>query len=437
MAKPTLATSPLRRTTAPLRRSTLGLSPAVDVEALLADPADAAHEAPAAANTERGGSIAIHQATIPLSMAAELLTTFAGEALSNEDLAATVMRLGKPAAGWFAAGTSSASASDNAEAPIDVARHLADHGRASEAEALLRQALITEGARHGRDTSLAFALELALSDHLARHDAIVEAKRMLVSTIERERSVLGPRHLGTMRSLERLGTLLVDEGELGYAEPLLCEVVLVRRNELGDEHPETIAALSSLARLLLAQGKANQAEPLLRRALRQQAADAEAGQAAMNSRRALAQTLLAQGNVADAEALLSQGLRLARSASGWAHVGTLDHAAALGQFLLDNGRPADARRLLTDAFATADKMCADGHSLPNRLRALLGESQRLLGNLAQAEVNLLAAYDGLRHSLGLANTATQRVLQNLIAMYTSWGKPAAAAPFRAVHAQCS
>lgn len=429
MAKAPFATT-TRRTTTPSRRITSVSMPAApDAERII-------YEANEADRRARIGHLSVVPAALPAELAAEMFTTFAPHALSEEDVAATLVRLGSPAAGFLA--------QIDAEGPMaafdvkEVAHNLQAHGRGNEAEALLRQALSVESNRNGRDTRVAFELQLALARVLMSGDAVADAKRLLVDSVERQRSVLGTRHTLTLSTLETLGNLLVAQSELGYAEPLLCEVVLVRRNMQGDDAIETLHALSSLAQLLLAQGKPSEAEPLLRRALRGQASQlGEAHQATMASRNVLAEVLLSAGNIADAEALLTYALRIARHQLGEAHLQTLEQSALLAEFLLDGRRPGEARLLLTDAFEMAEKLCTRGHSLRNRLRSQLGRCQRMLGNWVKAEKHLIAAYEALRETLGLGHAATQRTLSDLIALYMAWGKPGAAAPYRAVHAQCS
>lgn len=427
MAKPPIATSDFRRESLPLRRITsVSLPPLPDAERIIAE----------AKQADGVGQVTLHKAALPAALAAEMFTTFSPHDLTDEDVAATLVRLGAPSHGFMATGYSIESANDFDA--IEVASSLSAHGRANEAEALLRQALVTEAGRNGRDTELHFRLELALGRLLGANDAILDAKRMLVATVERVRSTLGTRHPLTLDALETLGLLLVEQHELVYAEPLLCEVVLVRRNMMGDQDPNTLRALSALSTLLIAQGKANEAEPLLRRALTAQTDNlGKAHPQTLMTRNSLAVVLAQAGNVADAEALLTFSARAARSVHGEASLPSLMQAALLAQFLLDNARPAEARHLLVDAYDVAARLLNPSHSVRNRLRGLLGQSLRLLGNWHKAEGHLVAAYESLRETLGLNHLATQAMLGELIALYTAWGKPAAAAPFRAVHAQCS
>ena len=55
--------------------------------------------------------------------------------------------------------------------------------------------------------------------------------------LEARRITLGNRHLSTLSSVNNLGRLLKDKGDLAAAEPLLREAMEGRREALGARHP--------------------------------------------------------------------------------------------------------------------------------------------------------------------------------------------------------
>jgi hypothetical protein len=65
--------------------------------------------------------------------------------------------------------------------------------------------------------------------------------------------VLGPEHPDTARSLNNLAVLLMDQGDLAGARPLIERGLAIREKVLGPGHPETARSLQNLARLLKAQ----------------------------------------------------------------------------------------------------------------------------------------------------------------------------------------
>lgn len=425
MVKPS-SSSFFARDTVPSRRITnVQLAPIPDTQKIIA----------AASHT--GGNIAVVKASLPLSLAAEMFSTFSPDKMSDQDIAASLLRLGMPSAGWQAAQISPIPADESFDA-IALAKSLASHGRSGEAEALLRQALAVQTGREGLAHKSVFALQVALSEQLVANGDSVQARRLLVKSVEAQRTVLGTRHPMTLSSLETLALMLLEEGELRFAEPLLCEAVLVHRNEQGDAHPDTLRALSGLALLLIRQGKPSEAEPLLRRcysAQRDSLGSAHVDTFASLNR--LAECLEAKGNIADAESLLHSGLRQARKLLGEANLATLNQIEALAAFLLRERRPSEARLLLEDATALASSMLPTGAPARIRVQGQLGACLARLESWQGAEGHLMGAYEMAREYLGLSHLVTQQLLSELISLYVAWGKPAQAAPFRAAHAMCS
>ena len=68
--------------------------------------------------------------------------------------------------------------------------------------------------------------------------------------LEVQRETLGGRHPDTLTSINNLGILLQDKGDLTAAEPLLREVLEGQRETLGSRHPSTLASNRNLELLL-------------------------------------------------------------------------------------------------------------------------------------------------------------------------------------------
>ena len=82
-----------------------------------------------------------------------------------------------------------------------------------------------------------------------------------------QREALGERRPSTLDSINNLGRLLKEKGDLAAAEPLAREALEGRRETLGARHPNTLSSVSNLGLLLMAKGDLAAAEPLLREAL--------------------------------------------------------------------------------------------------------------------------------------------------------------------------
>ena len=64
-----------------------------------------------------------------------------------------------------------------------------------------------------------------------------------------QRETLGNRHPDTLTSINNLGKLLIVNGDLAAAEPLLREALEVRRETLGDRHLSTLLSTRNLGLL--------------------------------------------------------------------------------------------------------------------------------------------------------------------------------------------
>ena len=90
-----------------------------------------------------------------------------------------------------------------------------------------------------------------------------EARALLSEAVQTRRTSQGDRHPETLTAINNLGALLKACGDLSAAEPLYVEALAVRRAELGDRHPDTLTSINNLASLYTAQGKLDEAEPLV------------------------------------------------------------------------------------------------------------------------------------------------------------------------------
>ena len=93
------------------------------------------------------------------------------------------------------------------------------------------------------------------------------AEPLLRELLQSRRKTLGDRHPDTLSSINDLGQLLLDEGDLAAAEPLFREAMKTWRETLGSRHPSTLIAINCLGSLLKAKGDLSAAEPLFRETL--------------------------------------------------------------------------------------------------------------------------------------------------------------------------
>merc|ERR1719424_468310 len=81
------------------------------------------------------------------------------------------------------------------------------------------------------------------------------------------RETLGDRHPNTLTSINNLGFLLKNQGDLDGAEALYREALAASRETLGDRHPSTLTSINNLGLLLKKKADLDGAEALYHEAL--------------------------------------------------------------------------------------------------------------------------------------------------------------------------
>ena len=85
--------------------------------------------------------------------------------------------------------------------------------------------------------------------------------------LEVQERTLGSEHPDTLRGLNNLALVLMQEGDYAGAEPLYRRALEASERVLGPEHPATLTSVNNLAGLLNNKGDYAGAEPLYRRAM--------------------------------------------------------------------------------------------------------------------------------------------------------------------------
>ena len=216
---------------------------------------------------------------------------------------------------------------------------------------------------------------------------LYEAARGLAEEALRlRREKLGTSHPDVAASLDQLGTITHDVGELEDSERFYREALAVRRAALGDSSAEVAASLRNLAVTLQAKGDLEGAEPLYRSALAldRRISGPEHVEVAwdMNS---LAWCLHQQAKYDEAEPLYRQAIALQRRLLGDRHpdvAGTLNNLAGVRWH---RGDYAQSEALWREALATYRALYPEGHVALARAEYNLARSLRASGKLREAE----------------------------------------------------
>ena len=132
-----------------------------------------------------------------------------------------------------------------------------------------------------------------------------EAERLHRKALAVHKSALGDKHPDTLTSINNLGSLLQDKGDLDGAGALYREALEAKRETLGDRHPSTLASINNLGMLLKAKGDLNGAEALYRESLEAQRETlGDRHPSTLSSISNLGLLLKAKGDLDGAEALL-------------------------------------------------------------------------------------------------------------------------------------
>jgi tetratricopeptide (TPR) repeat protein len=132
-------------------------------------------------------------------------------------------------------------------------------GRAVEAEARARAALVTGGRVFGRDYTVVGHALTCLAAALEAQNRLEEAEASARDALVIGRRLSGEDALIAASSLSILGKVLSKQERPAEAEPILREAIDLRRKLLGSAHPEVAELLKVLAGVLERQGKAEAA----------------------------------------------------------------------------------------------------------------------------------------------------------------------------------
>jgi eukaryotic-like serine/threonine-protein kinase len=269
-----------------------------------------------------------------------------------------------------------------------VLRERADYAGA---ERMLRQAVRLRQAGGGAATPEGAADALVLAELLLldlRQPA--EAEALYRQALVALRAAPRPDEDQLVRALGGLARALETRGAAGESEALLVEALELRRRTYGAEHPHVSTALSHLAGAVERGGDLARAEGLFREAAAMEGrllGETHPGRAGTLT--ALARVLTARGRLREAD-------------------GVLQEASAIRVARLGADHPLVARTLRRQAevrMRLRDYPAAEG---------LLLRAREIEVAQASGESHFLAELHGL-----------------LVALYEGWGRPEAAAPYRA------
>ncbi len=310
-------------------------------------------------------------------------------------------------------------------------------GKVEQAEPLFHQAIAIRRQTLGEDhPDLALSLK-SLAVNLAWRDQDAEAEPYYREALAIQRRVLGDRHPDVGETLADFGGVVQNLGRVDEAEALQRESLAIRRQALGDDHPDVATSMLYLADTLKGKGSFDEAEQLYRQsqAIHRRALGDRHPRLIVSFNN-LADLLLLRGQPVEAEELFTEALEITREqADGSDHLWAAVMLNNIARAAVARGNFAAGEARIREALAIFRRLSPDGKSwrIANA-QSILGACLAGLGHYREAEVLLLASYPIVRDRTAASNTYTRDLLDRIVALYDSWGKPEQAAEYRALQA---
>jgi tetratricopeptide (TPR) repeat protein len=255
------------------------------------------------------------------------------------------------------------------------------------------------------------------------------ARPFLEQALALARTSVGPEHVTIAQSLNDLGVLHRERGDLAAAQPLLEESLAMRRRLLGSVDKDVAATLVELARVLRDRGLDAGTEPLIRESLAiRRKVFGELHRETATSTNDLGLVLLQRGDLDGAEALFRQNLATNLRLLGADHPSVGVSIGNLALVLDAQGDAAGAERLYRDDLAILGKTLGDAH--PTYAQALSNLSVALLhqGRLLESQQAIEQAIAIVRPVLRPDHPRVTTYLVNLSRLQLARGEADKAEP---------
>jgi tetratricopeptide (TPR) repeat protein len=313
-----------------------------------------------------------------------------------------------------------------------LAYFLRSMGRYGEAEALLLEVLpVLEQRPEDQQEERCWSLAVLASVQCAQ-GKFDQAERNALRSRRLAAQIKGPDSVIASFPNFALAESLQEQERFVEAVQAMRALVQGYENQFGKDHRMTLHGESWLAHAMFEAGELAQAESLMREVLeKQRRGGGRADSDECVTLRLFAQLLNARGAFQEAEKLSREFLRASPPRSGYETPGALNAKDALARALYGQGRLAEAEALWLEIVQTAERVFTTGYYEVPAFRRHYGQCLTDMARYAEAEKQLLMAYDSELAIRGEAHRKTRAVVGNLVHLYESWGKPDKVAEWRA------
>jgi tetratricopeptide (TPR) repeat protein len=254
-----------------------------------------------------------------------------------------------------------------------------------------------------------------------------EADAILRGVVDARMRILGPDHIDTLRSRNRLAFALWREGRYQEAVQAFEQIVAIETRILGLDDPETLLSRNGFAVALDDSGKHADAEKehhdIFERRSRVLGPDHPD---TLRSRNNLALAINRQGRYSEAESDFRELIRTEEQVLGPDHPETLRSRRNLIATLGNQGRDAEAETEFRDLIRREEKVLGADHPDTLVTRTNLAHALAKQGRYSEAEENFRDLIATEERVLGSEHPATLNCRIGLVGVLTSQGKHAEA-----------
>jgi non-specific serine/threonine protein kinase/serine/threonine-protein kinase len=240
-----------------------------------------------------------------------------------------------------------------------------------------------------------------------------KAEAQLRRSLELDRATDHTSQLRVANTLDQLGNICKDQGNVVEAESALRKALDLYRTAAGDDDPATISTETNLGVTLIAAGKFQEGETMLVDALarmrRARGIDPELrGIVASN----LALLRKQQGRADEAEKMLREALADLRASEGPDHPATLGLMNNLANLLREQNRLPESLELLEASLQLSRKVNGPDHPDTLTMANNLALAYQAAGRLTDAEKLYLDTIERRSHALGADDPGTLLLRSN-------------------------
>ncbi len=304
-------------------------------------------------------------------------------------------------------------------------------GRLEEAEAAHLAALEAARRALGEDDEDTLHAMNSLAILYRETDQPDKAERLHLEALASRRERLGEDHELTLQTKNNLALLYSQLRRFDESEPLSVEVYEAFGRQKGEEDPATLTAMNNLGLLYYRQGRFGEAESLHRQCLElRRRAFGDEHPTTLTVMNNLAQDL-SRSAPDEAEQLWLKVLAVQERTLGEDHQHTVITLGSLGRLYLRNGDAGRAEPYMRRALEAWRRSVGDDDRRTIRAMGDLAEVYAMLARYEEAEALALSCHERMLARFGPDDSNTRRSVEILAELYDRWGRPEAAARWRA------